>query len=73
MYRQREYKQRRYKLDALASEIEVAQYKHEQQRKHGYHVMSREEFKKRLVEDLGINAEDRYEEEGVCAGEARTV
>lgn len=73
MYRQREYKQRRYKLDALASEIEVAQYKHERQRKHGYHVMSREELRKRLVEDLGINAEDRYEEEGVCAGEARTV
>ena len=54
MYRQREYKQRRYKLDALASEIEVAQYKHEQQRKHGYHVMSREEFRKRIMEDLGM-------------------
>ena len=58
MYRPREYRQRRYKLDALASEIEVAQYKHERQRKHGYHVMSREELRKRLVEDLGINAEN---------------
>lgn len=54
MYRQREYKQRRYKLDALASEIEVAQYKHERQRKHGCHVMSREEFKRRIMEDLGM-------------------
>ena len=65
MYRQRECKQRRYKLYALASEIEVAQYKHEQQRKHGYHVMSREEFKRRIMEDLGINAEDRYEKTGL--------
>lgn len=48
MYRPREYRQRRYKLDALASEIEVAQYKH------GYHVMSREEFRKRIMEDLGM-------------------
>ena len=54
MYRQREYKQRRYKLDALASDIEVAQDKHERQRKHGCHVMSREEFKRRIMEDLGM-------------------
>ena len=73
MYRPREYRQRRYKLDALASEIEVAQYKHEQQRKHGCHVMSREEFKKRLVEDLAINAENCHEKKGVRAGEARAV
>lgn len=39
----------------------------------GYHVMSKGEFRRRLMEDLGTNAKDGHDEAGICDGEARTV
>ena len=39
----------------------------------GYHVMSKGEFRRRLMEDLGTNAKDGHDEAGICDGAARTV
>lgn len=66
MSRVSEYKYRAHKLDDIAYGLDIQRYrKHRELEQAGYHVMSKHEFMRRAMEDLGNNAKDRYDEAGI--------